>query len=263
LLIAKTLRKKIIVVAGGFDVAKYGSMSSIWKSVLVKLMLKFSDKILAVSNSNKNEIINNCKIDQSKIEMIYHGFEELKQICYDKKINSIVTIGYIDKLSYSRKGIDRFFKLAELLTEVEFHLIGRIDSNLENISIPKNVTLHGHLNLHEDKFTNLMESAKIYVQFSRHESFGCSIAEAMQYGCIPVVSNCYSLPEVSGNCGLIINNFDNFEQIATQVRELLEGYNEQLALKCMERVGNVFSYEKRADKILSIIKSIKLDSSLL
>jgi len=81
-LIAKIFGKKIITIAGGYDVAKVesGSMGTMWKSVVVNVILNLSSKILAVSLSNKNEIISNCKIDVSKIEMVYHGFEDQKAI---------------------------------------------------------------------------------------------------------------------------------------------------------------------------------------
>jgi glycosyltransferase involved in cell wall biosynthesis len=251
------LKKKIIVVAGGFDVAKYGSMSSFWKSILVRLMLKFSDKVLAVSYSNRKEVIDNCKIDPSKIEMVYHGFEEInQQINLSKKINTIVTVGIIDTGAYYRKGIDRFLKLAKVLKNIEFHLIGKVDLNFDIIPLPKNVILHGYLDLRSEKFNTLLKSAKIYIQFSTHESFGCSVAEAMQYGCIPVISDSYSLPEVVGDCGLIIKNFKDYEHIASQVKGLMENYNQNLSIKCIERVKNIFSYKERAAKIISIINNL-------
>ena len=49
------------------------------------------------------------------------------------------------------------------------------------------------------------EESKIYLQLSRHEAFGVSVVEAMRYGCIPVVSNAFALPEVVGNNGFVIN----------------------------------------------------------
>jgi len=262
LLIAKILKRKIIIVAGGYDVKKIesGSMGSIWKSIIVKIMLKLSDKILAVSYSNRKEIINNCKLDQSKIEMVYHGFEEIKQINLSKKTDIALTIGFIDKLSFSRKGIDRFFKLAETLPEIEFHLIGKVEMNLDNVPVPNNVILHGHLDFGQEKFISLLESAKIYIQFSKHESFGCSVAEAMQYGCIPVISDSYSLPEVVGNCGLIIKEFNDYKDIASQVRELFKAYHYNLSLECIKRVKDKFNYEVRANKIINIVNKLEVDS---
>ncbi|HRP93623.1 MAG TPA: glycosyltransferase family 4 protein [Ignavibacteriaceae bacterium] len=257
-MIARIYRKKIITVAGGFDVAKVeaGSMGSKWKSLIVKSILYFSDKVLAVSYSNQNEIVRNCNMNVSKIEMVYHGFEEIEQINLNKKKDIILTIGLIDELSFTRKGIDRFIRLAEIMPEIEFHLIGTVALNNISINIPNNVVVHGHLNFMEAKFIELLESAKIYIQFSKHESFGCSVAEAMQFGCIPIVSDGYSLPEVVGNCGLIINNFENFENIATSVREILKGYNYNQSIECMDRVKKIFSFEKRTKYLLKIIENL-------
>jgi len=257
-LIAKIYRKKILTIAGGYDVAKVesGSMESKWKSLIVKSILNLSNKILAVSNSNRNEIISNCKIDTSKIEMVYHGFEDVKQIHLNKKKDIILTVGYVDKLSFTRKGIDRFFRLAEILSEFEFHLVGKVELNDSRINIPNNIILHGHLNLKENKFIDLLESAKIYIQFSKHESFGCSVAEAMQFGCIPIVSDSYSLPEVVGDCGLIIKDFKNFDSIATRVRDVLKSYDYNQSIECIERVKKTFSIDQRAKKLFRIIENL-------
>ena len=43
--------------------------------------------------------------------------------------------------------------------------------------------------------------SSVYVQASRHEAFGMSLAEAMLGGCIPVVSQAGALPEVVGDVG--------------------------------------------------------------
>ena len=259
LLLSKLLRRKVIFVAGGYDVAglkelNYGSMSSEWKSLIIKGMIKISDRILSVSKSNYNEVITNCKIDPDKLEMIYHGFKSPEFFDLDDKEDKIVTIGFIDNTSFYRKGIDRFLKLAGYMVHIDFNLIGRIDINLNNIIIPENVRIHGYLG--KEQFIKLLRSAKIYVQLSRHEAFGYSVAEAMQYGCIPVVSNCYSLPEVVGNTGLIVNDAENYKEIAEGINILLKNYDKTLAIRCIERVNNLFSLNKRSEKILDTINSL-------
>jgi glycosyltransferase involved in cell wall biosynthesis len=44
----------------------------------------------------------------------------------------------------------------------------------------------------------------VYVQASRHEGFGLSLAEAMLAGCVPVVTDVGALPEVVGDVGVTI-----------------------------------------------------------
>ncbi len=256
---SKWFHKKVVFVAGGYDVANleelnYGSMSSKWKSLVIRNMLRMSNKIISVSNSNYKEIINNCNIRPEKIEMIYHGLKPPEPISYEKKQDKIVTIGFIDKSSYLRKGIDRFLEFAGYLRTIEFHIIGRIDAKLKTQNLPNNVFIHGYLAKNE--FVTLLESAKIYIQFSRHEAFGYSVAEAMQYGCIPVVSNCYALPEVVGETGIIVNNFKNYEELAQEIKSTLKNYNTEGANKCSERIRDIFPFEKRSDKLLRMIKDL-------
>jgi len=260
LIVTKILKKKIIILTGGYDVVSlkdlnYGSMSSRWKSIVVKFMLKLSDKVLSVSLSNTNELITNCNINPSKIEMIYHGFEEVGQVNFSKKTDIIITVAFINKSSFYRKGIDRFLKLAENLPYIKFHLIGKMDFYPINDSTPENLVIHGFLE--KGKLESILESAKIYIQFSRHEGFGCSVAEAMQFGCIPVVSNSFSLPEVVGDCGLIITDFSNYHEIAAQIRKLLENYKLDMSIKCIERINNKFNYRQRKTKLINIIENLK------
>ncbi len=256
---SKLLHRKVVFVAGGYDVASlkelnYGSMSSVWKSLIIRNMIRLSDKVVSVSYSNHKEIVANCKTSSDKIEMIYHGLKPPETISYDNKKDRVITIGFIDKSSYYRKGIDRFLELANYISEIEFHIIGRIDVKLGREQLPENVITHGYLNKKE--FVELLESAKIYIQFSRHEAFGYSLAEAMQYGCIPVVSNSYALPEVVGKTGLIINNFDNYEEIAEEIKKLLKNYSKEMANKCFLRVRNTFSFDERSEKLLNLINNV-------
>ena len=256
---SKLLHKKVVFVAGGYDVANlkelnYGSMSSVWKSIIIRNMIRISDKVISVSYSNYKETISNCRTSPDKIEMIYHGLKLPEPVNYNNKKDKIVTIGFIDKSSYYRKGIDRFLELANHMSETEFHIIGRIDVKLEREQLPKNVITHGYLEKKE--FVELLESAKIYIQFSRHEAFGYSLAEAMQYGCIPVVSNSFSLPEVVGETGLIINNFDNYEDTAAEIKKILKNYNKEMANECFSRVRNTFSFEQRSDKLLAVMNNV-------
>ncbi len=256
LIIAKIFRKKIIIVAGGYDVAKvidisYGSMNNRVKGLIVRSMLISADKIISVSNSNKNEIIRNCKISPDKIEMVYHGLKRSGRMVYSAKRDIAVTIAFINESSFYRKGIDRFIELAKYLPDIDFHIIGEIGMNISSLSLPRNVVTHGYL--HNQELIDILNSAKVYIQFSRHEGFGYSVAEAMIFGCVPVVSNIYSLPEVVGDCGTLIDDFNDYHSISEKVLRVFKEYSEETGSKCSHRIEDNFSFEKRASKLLTII----------
>lgn len=264
LLVSKLLGKKTIIVAGGYDVAnvagiKYGSMNDKKKAFVVKFMLKSADKIISVSESNKNEVIHNCGIQSSKIELIYHGLERNADLILTNKRDCAVTIAFINESSYFRKGIDRYIKLAGYLKETDFHIIGKKDIDTSSLQIPANVIFHGYLK--NDEMTSVLNSAKVYIQFSRHEGFGYSVAEAMLFGCIPVVSNEYSLPEVVGECGLIIDDFNDYQTISENILKLFRNYNQDIALRCVRKIESDFNLKKRENKILHLIDTLQIKNS--
>ena len=255
-LLAKVFSKKIIIVSGGYDVAnleelKYGSCNSLLKRYFVKNLLKSAHKILAVSKSNMQEVINNCKIQKDKIKLIYHGFKLQKKIDFNSKENRIITIGFINKDSFKRKGIDRFIELAKFLPDIPFHLVGKCELQLE---LPANVFLEGYVD--DDKLLNLFKQSKIYIQFSRHEAFGCSLAESMQRGCIPVISGNYSLPEVAGDAGLVINDFSDFTEIAIKIRSIFDNYSPEQAQKSADHINYTFPFENREKGLIEVVMDI-------
>jgi glycosyltransferase involved in cell wall biosynthesis len=255
-IIAKLLRKRLIIVAGGYDVANvpeinYGSFSSFPRKQLVLLMFKMANKIISVSQSNYNELIKEYPAGVDKVEMIYHGFNIIEPGIINKE-NIILTVGYLDNSSYHRKGFDRFLNLAENMPHIHFHHIGKVDQSLDLPEYP-NLTYHGYLS--DDEFIRIIKKAKIYLQLSRHEGFGCSVAEAMQYGCIPVVSSSYALPEVVGDCGVVISDPDDMEIIKNEVSLVFEEYTSINAMKCIERVNKEFSLENRKRTLIKLINS--------
>jgi hypothetical protein len=59
-------------------------------------------------------------------------------------------------------------------------------------------------NMPHDKLMEYFRQCKVYCQLSYTETFGMSLLEAMACGCVPVVTDRDALPEVVGDCGLIV-----------------------------------------------------------
>lgn len=212
-------KKKIFIIAGGYDVAQcpsinYGAMRFGYRRSLGQWILSRCDQVIAVSNSNKNEIITNANVDEKNIELIYNGVKLGRQSTHFKKKNQVLTVGEINEETILRKGLDRFLNVAKSLPYVQFIHIGKWTdkhgkpsdyaiNKLKNIA-PKNVKFLGFVK--KDVLDNYFMDSKIYLQLSRHEAFGVSVVEAMNYNCVPIVSNAYALPEVVGNNGYIINS---------------------------------------------------------
>ena len=71
---------------------------------------------------------------------------------------------------------------------------------------------------------NLLCNSKIFVSCSKGEGFPVSLLEAMNCGCVPVVSDVGDISDVvkSGYNGIVYNDTDNAEQLADRLLSLLD-----------------------------------------
>jgi len=250
--LSKIFKKKSIVVVGGYEVAKvpemgYGAMLNPSFTRIVKYVLDNADKVLAVSEFNKKEIL---KYTNSKnVELVYNGVDSDKLKARDKVEDLVITVGNTTKNTCKLKGIDTFVKASLAFPELKFVVIGNYDVDIHNRlkQIAPNVEFTGALP-HEEVLSWL-KKAKIYCQLSYRESFGMALAEAMSCGCIPVVTNNAALPEVVGDTGFYVPYGDP-EKTAEVIKEAL---NSDKGKEARERIRNMFLIEKRERELLKIV----------
>ncbi|WP_407356685.1 glycosyltransferase family 4 protein [Methanolobus sp. WCC5] len=253
-IISKILRKKSIVVAGGWDVEyfpdlNYGAMQSPGRIRKTCFTLKHADKILAVSESTKKSVLRWCK--DSNVETVYHGYDH--RIYFPlQKDSLVVSIGTSSWGTLNVKGIETFVKSASYLPDVTFMLIGPHSDEsilyLKEIASPnvifKNYTPHNEL-------IPILGKAKVYVQASAQESFGSALAEAMLCECVPVVTVRGALPEVVGNSGYYVE-YNDPERTAQQIKKALMSNKGSIA---RDRIIRHFPIDTRRNKIIEIIKN--------
>ena len=261
--LAKLMLKKTIVVAGGYDVStlpdsNYGGLRpGSFFGFVRKCFLQNCDKVITVSNSNTQEAIENAKLCEKKVERIYLGFEkpkiDLKQ--WDSRKNQVVLIASCDKASYKIKGFDTFLALAKAMPEFTFIHIG-------NISVPQfqrdcyqisNIRTLGYVENMSEIFSEILNESKIILLPSIKESFGVSILEGCLHGCVPVVSNCYSLPEITGAQGKICE-VGKAESYSKAIYEILSHNND--AQKIQDYYLEKFHLAKRKESLSKVLRSI-------
>jgi glycosyltransferase involved in cell wall biosynthesis len=259
-LFSKLLGKKSVVVAGGDDVAKvpeigYGLFASRWKKWCALFVFKYADLILCVSESNRAETLSNARADPRKVKMLYHGFNvrTFRLMSEVQKEDIVLTVGRVTAETIYIKGLKLFVQSAHYLPDREFVLIGPWgDGTIDKLKkiAPKNVTFAG--GVYGDELIRMYSKAKVYVQTSMHESFGCSVAEAMLCECVPVVSRYGALPEVVGDCGLYVDNLEP-EEVAMRIEQALHS---GLGVRARERIMRLFPLDKRRDELLAVLKEL-------
>ena len=256
---SRLFRKKSIVVIGGYEVAKipeinYGGALIRTSRFNVNFILKYADKILAVSQNTYKEILKNYhpkSID--KIRVVYNGIDIIKFTPSKSKKKLIITVGFIKKSNLQRKGLETFVKAASLLPDEKFVLIGKYRDNsidyLKSIAT-SNVTFTGFVS--DEMLLDYFQNAKVYVQVSAHEGFGISLAEAMLCECVPVVTDRGAIPEVVGNTGYYVP-YDDPEATAEAIKEAL---NSDKGTETRQRILDNYSLKKRENFLIQEIKKL-------
>ena len=77
--------KPLIIISGGFDVAnvqkiKYGAMRGGSRTIVGRWLLSRAHTVIAVSKSNRREIIENGKVFPRKVKLIYKIYNNSKQL---------------------------------------------------------------------------------------------------------------------------------------------------------------------------------------
>lgn len=260
-LFSKLLDKKSVVVAGGDDVAcepeiGYGMFSHWWKMWCPLFVFRHTDLILSVSEFNRRETIENARASPAKVRLLYHGFNphEWRPVHDVARERLAITVGGVDWERLERKGYERFVRSAVCLPDVQFALIGQWhDGAIERLRqvAPGNVTFAGPVS--DDALLEWLGRAKVYVQASVHEGFGCSLAEAMLCECVPVVSRRAALTEVVGDCGFYVDGLTP-EAVAVQVSRALRS---GLGPQARTRIEHRFPLDKRRDGLLRMVDAAR------
>jgi glycosyltransferase involved in cell wall biosynthesis len=193
-----------------------------WVIAANRLFTRFDNKIIAVSNSVREQLIREG-INPGKVELIYTGvdpeewnipvapaFRKEHGIFADEiLVTSIARFSeekghefFIDAISYFKEHMKEFGVESSKFRFVlagDGELRDKIAKKAKAMGLQNDIIFTGYI----DDIKNLLKSSDIFISHSKSESLGISILEAMAAG-IPVIST------DSGGAAEIVNNrFEN------------------------------------------------------
>lgn len=254
--VARLLGKPVLVISGGYDVANepgidYGNMRGGYTAALGRWIFRMANVVAPYSTAGQEETTRNAHVPVSKQQLIYLGFPPMGPDTPPKKRPMVLTVGRMDDSTILRKGLVTIARMSHLLPEVEIVMAGggspEAMAELKREAGP-NVQFPGIVS--DDVLQQLLSEAAVYLQPSVHEAFGCAVAEAMLYGCVPVVSDRGSLPEVVGDTGFYVPP-DDPEALAAAVRQALPETGK--GIKARERVLELFPIARRQRALYELI----------
>ncbi len=248
-------------------------------------LLKYADRIIAVSQNTKNDILRLLGIPEKKVAVIHNGVNHLRKanqgvdkpfkgkIC--KECPFILYVGGMDPLKNIPTLIRAFDKICKKRRDLKLVMVGADGERMKDLkpmiqemrpsSLSPNqsfstlletlirsgkIVLKGYLEIPD--LISHYSDAELFLFPSLYEGFGLPPLEAMSYGLPVVASNRSSLPEVLGKAALYANPEDA-EKLARSVDRILEDHSLRAKLKeaGLQRAAQ-FTWEEAAKKTLAL-----------
>ena len=250
----------------------------LWHAIIMtKRLLKGFDRIIAVSENTKKDIIELTGIKEEKVTVIYSGVgEEYRKIDQNKIQLSFKVIKKRYKLPEKfilsistlepRKNIDGLIRAYEKLrlennslNNTKLVIAGAKGWKFQDIiktwklsKFKKDIIFIGYVDPADKVY--LYNLAELFVYPSFYEGFGFPPLEAMASG-TPVITSCVSsLPELVGDGATMINPY-NITELSSAMGQVLN--DKELQNTLIQRGHNIarnFVWEDSACNLLTVIK---------
>ena len=231
-----------------------------------RAVMEKAEKVIAISNHTKGDIINYFNVPEEKITVIYHG-NSLKSI---KTISGNPGTGLSEKRYVLFVGLRGGYKnfhtfvaaISKILKEdegLEVICVGAGPFVKEEIEL---LEIHGiqqrfsQVSVNDEELTELYSNALALVFPSLYEGFGMPILEAMDCGCPAILSNTSSMPEIGGNAARYFDPED-IESIRDSIEKVI--YDEELRQKMIldgRNRADDFSWQRTAKETAKVYRSL-------
>ncbi|MBX7182615.1 MAG: glycosyltransferase family 4 protein [Bacteroidia bacterium] len=271
-LLGKIFKVPHIIICCGSDCVAYPTLSYgnlrngllkwfIGKSYfLANLLCPVHEKLMAYENT--------YYLEDNKLQGVFNFFPQLNtpvfpvENGYDpeqwkpngpRKKQFLTVAGYMEDANRAKlKGVDLVEQLARYFPDYEFVLIGASrQTNTSND--PANLKRIPLVPNHE--IGKFYQESLFYLQFSISEGFPNSLSEAMASGCVPIVSNVSSMPEIIGDTGFILEIRD-INKLVDLVKLALHADLNSLSEKARERIITHYPQSNRELKLFQAISSL-------
>lgn len=244
------------------------------EKLLLGLAVKKSKKILAVSQSTKDDLVKLFKVPAKKINVTLLGYDrELYKSLgrgdqailesYTLDPNYLLFIGTLEPRKNITGIIQAYSQLSDELRE-QYPLViagkkgwfyEEIFARVEELKLTKQIKFLGRVP--DEHLPALYRQAKVFVFPSFYEGFGLPPLEALASGTPVITSNISSLPEVVGEAGRLVDP-TNPDQLAIALREILtdEKLYRELSAKTVDQ-ADTFDWQKTASQTLEVLTTFK------
>ncbi len=241
--------------------------------IFEKKMMEHSNKLIAVSDFTRKELLNYYNVREEKIRVIHNGVDTIKfqpakdkrrvkeQLGFNPDELAIVSVGRL----YARKGL---FTLIESMPSIlkrfpnaKFIISGKGQSNetqklvsyAQSLGVRDNIIFTGYFP--DAKLPKLYQSADVFAFSTFYEHHPFAVLEALSTG-LPVVTNRIGgIPETieDGKNGFLCQPF-NHKQFSDRILYLLEHPSEasEMSFQARKTILERFDWRIIVKKVLKV-----------
>ena len=248
----------------------YQNMGWLYRRLVVPHILGKCQRIITVSEFEKQNIIRKLNIPEQRMAMIYNGYNEwFKPIddttTYKKYMPEkgfLFFLGNTDPKKNTERTLvaySKYLKLSEfkrplLMADLNKDYLNGIISRNHIENIREKIFMPGYIPNKDLPY--IYNSAFAFLYTSLRESFGIPLLEAMACGTPVITSNTSSMPEIGGEKAILINP-ENAEEIADMLIRLEtdKTFYQQQRNWGMERAKK-FSWQSTAQQLQKLYEDI-------
>lgn len=261
-LVAKRIKVPVSFTSHSWSFAhEKGKLKKSLFRLLEQLVVPFSDKIIAVSEYDRNIALQQLSIPEDRIITIYNGMTDIKQELMAKPEQkgpvNIIMVARFDQ----QKDQAELLQAVHPIENVHVHFAGDgpsrndVEKLAKDLNIEKKVTFLGEI----DNVEELLSKGQIFALTSNWEGFPCSTLEAMRAGLPTVVSDVGGSAEAveQGVTGYAVPK-GNIDQLRSVIKELVENHEKRkkMGMAARKSFENNFTFDQMYKKTVATYKEV-------
>lgn len=233
----------------------------------IKYACSSANKIIAISEQTKNDIVEFMGTAPNKIEIIHQAvsplfFEkadtEKIKLKYNLPDNFIISVGTVEERKNQLSTLNAVYNEK---IDIPVIFVGKPTSYNNDLhkyiaekGMKKQVTFLK--NIPESDLAALYQLAELSIYISVFEGFGLPVIEAMACGCPVITSNVSCLPETAGDAAVLCSP-GNVEELGSQIKRLLSDSDlKEDWIKKGKKRAQLFHPKIYAEKLISLYSEI-------
>jgi len=228
-----------------------------------RLNIERADKIIAISETTKKDLLKYSNVDPAKVEVIYHGIpiegELIMAPVPNLPENYVLFVG--DRGGYKNFSLfmNAYKALAKKYPDIKAVITGGGTLGIAETELIYRLKLTGqvmHYNVTDEQLNFLYNKALAFVYPSLCEGFGLPILEAFKANCPIILSDTDCFEEIGAQAALFFNKYE-WEDLFTKMDKLVNSatLRSELITKGTTRLAD-FPLEKSIQETFAVYQKL-------